>query len=103
MENSEFMKKLAVNSKPIIALVFLVIVLFLGNLVLSRRILNSSIELISVESQALEIANETNELKVQIAIVTSSERILAEARGLGLIPTQEVLYLESYKTLAKND
>jgi len=97
------MKKTSVNAKPVIGMVILVVFLFLGNLILSHNILSTSIELTEVENQAKLIANETNELKVQVSIVTSSERVLKQAKQLGFVPNREVLYLEDHKTLAKND
>jgi len=97
------MKKMSFDRKPVVGLVVLVVFLFIGNLLMAHNILNLGINLTKIESEAKLIANETNELKVQLSIATSSDRILKQAKRLGFVPNQAVLYLEDHKTLAKND
>jgi hypothetical protein len=97
------MKNISLNPKPVLVMVIGVVCLFLANLLLSHSIFNTSIALTKVESEAMTVANETNELKVQLSIVTSSELVLKKAAELGFVAGREVLYLENHKTLAKND
>ena len=99
--NFEFMKKLLIKNKAIFfGLLFL---LFIGNLVLSQKILGINIKLTELRSNhQLKIA-QMSELKVKASQLDSTKYIIEQAKLYGFVETQNIMYLTDNDFLAKND
>lgn len=99
--NFEYMKKLLIENKAIFfGLLFL---LFVGNLILSQKILAVNIKLTELRNRhQLKIAR-MSELKVKASQLHSTKYIIEQAKLYGFVETQNIMYLTDNDFLAKND
>lgn len=97
------MQKKEINLKKLLVIVGVLIMLFVGNILLSQSIMSLNLTIKKTQEEIQINENQIQQLKVIAAKYTSNQYLLKQAKELGFRETVKVLYLSEAEILAKND